>query len=158
MPLLTLPYVVLAWLATRGTTYTGVIFNPNDTFLYYAQIAHAQHRAWMFREYFTYLPSQSLLAYTLYSALGHAAPVAKGTSWRWAFNRLVLAALFICQAWMYFGPGEQRHARIDPEARGFMTRAYSADGPSIYEATFAKAGLGFFGQSALQPGGLRTTR
>ncbi|HEV1998827.1 MAG TPA: hypothetical protein VGR61_11940 [Candidatus Dormibacteraeota bacterium] len=100
--LLAFPYAVVAVLTPRGSTYTGILFNPNDTFLYYAQMAHAQRGAWLFRDYFTYLPSQPLLAYTLYSAIGHIVPAstgAVGLALGFHVARLALAAAFMWQAW-----------------------------------------------------------
>ena len=104
--LLSLPYCVLVAVTPRGSTYTGVLFNPNDTFLYYGQMAHAQHGAWLFRDYFTYLPSRPLVAYTLYSVLGHLVPAwtgAAGLALGFHLARLALAALFMWQAWKLYG-------------------------------------------------------
>ncbi|MFN2465848.1 MAG: hypothetical protein ABR598_06215 [Candidatus Dormibacteria bacterium] len=106
MGLLVLPYAVLMFTGPRGSTYTGILFNPNDTFLYYAQMAQAQHGAWLFRDYFTYLPAQPLLAYTLYSLIGHLVPTALGAiglGLGYHLARLALAAVFIWQAWLLYG-------------------------------------------------------
>jgi hypothetical protein len=104
--LLSFPYLVLVFLAPKGMTYTGVAFNPNDTFLYYAQMAHAQEGAWLFRDYFTYLPAPPLLAYTLYSLLGHLVPSwggPVGLALGYHAARLALSALFVWQAWKLYG-------------------------------------------------------
>lgn len=104
--LLSLPYLLLVVLAPRGSTYTGVLFNPNDTFLYYAQMAHAQNGDWLFRDWFTYIPSQPLLAYTLYSTLGHLVPRstgAAGLAVAYHLARLAFSAVFIWQAWELYG-------------------------------------------------------
>ena len=104
--LLVFPYLLLIVLAPRGMTYTGVVFNPNDTFLYYAQMARGQQGAWLFSDYFTYLPAPPLLAYTLYSLLGHLVPAqtgALGLEAGYHLARLALAAAFARQAWKLYG-------------------------------------------------------
>jgi hypothetical protein len=106
MLLLTFPYLLLVLLAPRGSTYTGVMFNPNDTFLYYAQMAHAQQGDWLFRDWFTWMPGPPLLAYTLYSTLGHLVPGstgAAGLALGYHLARLAFAAALAWQAWKLYG-------------------------------------------------------
>jgi len=110
--LLTVPYLVLVVVAPHGSTYTGILFNPNDTFLYYAQMAHAQQGAWLFRDYFTYLPERPLFTYTLFSLLGHLVPAALGPVGivlGFHLARLGIAALFIWQAWKLYGDAAPSH-------------------------------------------------
>ena len=105
MFLLTFPYVLLVLLAPRGSTYTGVMLNPNDTFLYYAQMAHAQQGDWLFRDWFTWMPGRPLLAYSLYSTLGHLVPSATGPAGLalgYHLARLLFATAFIWQAWRLY--------------------------------------------------------
>ncbi|GAC1327403.1 MAG: hypothetical protein NVSMB17_01370 [Candidatus Dormibacteria bacterium] len=104
--LLAFPYLVLALLTPRGSTYTGVLFNPNDSFLYFAQMAHAQQGEWLFRDWFTYIPGRPLLAYLLYSFLGHVLPTgsgAAGIAITYHLARLMLGAAFVWQAWILYG-------------------------------------------------------
>mgnify|MGYP003623078559 CR=1 FL=1 len=104
--LLSFPYILLGLAGPRGATYTGVLFNPNDTFLYYAQMAHAQQGDWLFRDWFTWMPGPPLLAYSLYSALGHLVPAvtgAAGLALGYHLARLAFASAFIWQAWKLYG-------------------------------------------------------
>ena len=132
MVLLALPYILLAVVGPRGSTYTGVVFNPNDTFLYYAQMARAQHGGWLFQDPFTYLPEPPLVAYTLYSLLGHllpAGPGPVGLAIEYHGARLLLAALFVWQAWKLYG--EAAPSRIVRRV-GFLFLLFTS-GAGLYQ-------------------------
>ncbi len=130
--LLTVPYLVLWLLRPPGTTYTGALFNPNDTFLYLAQMSHAQDGAWLFRDYFTYVPGPPLLAYTLYSLLGHLIPAETGPmglAVGYHLARLALATAFIWQAWKLYG--ETTASRVVRRV-GFLFLLFTS-GAALYQ-------------------------
>ncbi|MGI8609541.1 MAG: hypothetical protein ACR2MY_09995 [Candidatus Dormibacteria bacterium] len=133
--LMAFPYLVLVTLAPKGTIYTGALFNPNDTFLYYAQMARAQQGAWLFHDYFTYIQEPPLLAYTLYSAIGHLIPAWSGVAGLAAgyhFARLALAATFTWQAWLLYG---EASASRTVRRVGFLFLLFTS-GAGVYQLLF----------------------
>lgn len=107
--LLVFPYALLALLTPAlapGGQYTGQIFNPSDTFLYLSQMLHGHLGEWTFTDYFTYLDLPSLPLFPLYLVIGHLLPGPAGSlSLNLAFQlwRLVIAVLFMQQAWKLYG-------------------------------------------------------
>jgi hypothetical protein len=102
----TLPYLALWILTPTGSTYTGALFSPVDTFRYYDVMLHAHQGAWTFANYFTYVQHTPIAIFTLYTLLGKLIPGGAGPlSLAIAFHlaRLLLSFLFIQQAWKLFG-------------------------------------------------------
>lgn len=107
--LLAFPYLVLALLTgavSPGGTYSGMLFNPADTFLYLSQVLHSHLGEWAFTDYFTYLHEPPLALFALYTVIGKlllvpATPLTEAIAFHAA--RLALAALFIQQAWRLYG-------------------------------------------------------
>jgi hypothetical protein len=109
MLLLSLPYLALLlatpWVAPGGQ-YTGMLFNPADTFLYVSQILHGHLGEWAFTDYFTYLREPSLLLFPIYTLIGKlipgpAGPLSLGLAFH--LSRLAIALAFIQQAWKLYG-------------------------------------------------------
>jgi hypothetical protein len=106
LALLAFPYLALYLAAPPGQHYTGVLFNPSDSFLYLAQMAHGHGGQLGFVDYFTHLHEPPLPIYTLYSATGlltptAITPLAGGIAFHLA--RLGLCGLFVWQLWKLLG-------------------------------------------------------
>ena len=108
LALLSFPYIAL-WLLTPSVTpggqYTGMLFNPADTFLYVSQVLHSHLGEWAFTDYFTYIREPSLPLFAFYTLLGKlvfgpAGPASLDLAFQVA--RLLLALLFIQQAWRLY--------------------------------------------------------
>ncbi|MEA2645110.1 MAG: hypothetical protein QOE92_193 [Chloroflexota bacterium] len=104
--LLALPYVALAFLGPPGSTYSGVIYHPNDAFFYFAQMLHGHLGDWTFRNVFTYRDAPPLPIHWLYPLVGRLTPGVPdpiATALAWHALRLGLAAAAAWQAWLLFG-------------------------------------------------------
>jgi hypothetical protein len=104
--LLTIPYLVLAVVRPAHTIYSGVIYNPNDAFFYFAQLLHGHDGEWIMTNYFTYLQQPPIPIYWFYHLLGRITPGIPNpvvTALAWHGVRLLLAALFLNQLWKLLG-------------------------------------------------------
>lgn len=104
--LVSLPYAALLLLGPAGERYTGVLFNPVDAYRYLGIMQHAHDGAWSFTNYFTYVRHAPIAIFTFYTLLGKlvpgsAEPAGLGITFHVA--GLVLAGLFIQQAWRLYG-------------------------------------------------------
>ena len=104
--LVSLPYAALLLLGPAGERYTGVLFNPVDAYRYLGIMQHAHDGAWSFTNYFTYVRHAPIAIFTFYTLLGKlvpgsAEPASLGITFHVA--GLVLAGLFIQQAWRLYG-------------------------------------------------------
>lgn len=103
--LLIFPYALLALLTPSGDTYSGAIYHPNDYFFYANLMLHGHDGELWFTNYFTYHQRPALPLHAFYFLAGRLVPwdlgpVAMALTWHGL--RLVLAALFIQQAWKLF--------------------------------------------------------
>lgn len=110
LALLTLPYAVMAVLAPAAGpgrhVYTGLLYDPSDTFLYVSQMVHAHLGEWSFTDYFTYIHEKPLFIFPLYTLLGKLTPGSGGPiSAAVAFHaaRVAIALLFCHQVWRLYG-------------------------------------------------------
>jgi hypothetical protein len=83
-----------------------MLFNPADTFLYLTQMLHAHAGEWLWTDNFTYVREPPLFLFGLYTLMGKAIigpanVVSEGLMFHGV--RLLLAALFIHQAWKLYG-------------------------------------------------------
>ncbi|HXO67077.1 MAG TPA: hypothetical protein VN863_03690 [Candidatus Dormibacteraeota bacterium] len=104
--LLGFPYLVLFLVHPAHALYSGVIFNPNDAYFYFAQMLHGHDGAWIFTNYFTYRQQAPIAIHWFYHLLGHLTPGVPdplATSLAWHVSRLVLAAIFLSQLWALLG-------------------------------------------------------
>jgi hypothetical protein len=104
--LLAFPYVVLALLHPSHALYSGVIYNPNDAYFYFAQMLHGHDGAWIFTNYFTYQQQAPIAIHWFYHLIGRLTPGIPdplATSLAWHGIRLVLAAVFLRQLWALLG-------------------------------------------------------
>jgi hypothetical protein len=105
LALLVFPYLVLSLIHPAGSTYTGMLFVPGDTFLYLSVMLHSHLGAWNFVDFFTWRPEPGLPILLLYIALGKLVPP-PGTPLQLALvfhgARLVLSLAFMDQAWRLF--------------------------------------------------------
>jgi hypothetical protein len=105
LAMLLFPYLLLWLLTPKGSNYTGLLFNPSDTFLYYSQMFHSHLGPWQFTDYFTYLREPQLAIYGLYSLLGRFLPGSASIgsiALVFHLSRILLAVLFLWQAWLFY--------------------------------------------------------
>ncbi len=101
-----LPYVSLWAVRPAGSTYTGALFSPVDTYRYYDVMLHSHEGAWTFANYFTYVPHPAIAIFTIYTLLGKLIPgdpVPLSLALVFHVARLGLCLLLIQQAWRLFG-------------------------------------------------------
>ena len=140
------PYLALWALAPAGSTYTGALFSPVDTYRYYDVMLHAQHGAWAFVNYFTYVQHPSIAIFTIYTLLGRLIPTAADPlSLALAFHlaRLGLDLLFVQQAWKLFGEALPSRA----SRRTAMVFLLFTSGLGVFVITLNLAGLHAISQS-----------
>ena len=112
--MLVFPYVVLTLLRPAGTTYTGMLFVPGDTFLYLSVMLHSHLGAWSFVDLFTWRREPGLPILLLYILLGKVVPGSGGPvelALVFHLARLAFSLAFIHQAWRLYGrrcPGPVR--------------------------------------------------
>ena len=103
--LLVFPYLALTLLRPPGSTYSGMLFVPGDTFLYLSVMLHSHLGAWSFVDLFTWRQEPGLPILLLYIALGKLVPGAAGPvelALVFHLARLAFSLAFIHQAWALY--------------------------------------------------------
>lgn len=142
--LLGFPYVVLALAHPSHAIYSGVIYNPNDAYFYFAQMLHGHDGAWIFTNYFTYLQQPPIAINWFYHLVGRLTPGVPdplATLLAWHGLRLLLAAVFLRQLWTLLGellPGRASR-RV-----AFLLVIYGS-GLAAYQAALLSAAPGLGG-------------
>ncbi|MFN2462335.1 MAG: hypothetical protein ABR573_00345 [Candidatus Dormibacteria bacterium] len=103
--LLCFPYIALLLLRPAGTSYTGMLFVPGDTFLYLSVMLHSHLGGWTFVDSFTWRQEPGLPILLFYVALGKLLPSGQPAAMALVFHgaRLAFAAAFIHQSWKLYG-------------------------------------------------------
>ena len=113
--LICVPYAIVLLSAPPGSTYTGVLFAPENEYRYLTSMTHAYADLGLWRAYFTYHQAPALPINLFYGGLGvlvppGASPAVSAAVYQGA--RVALSVLLAWQAWLLYG-----EALVDRAAR-----------------------------------------